>query len=121
MNLQALEEIINNNVEIIEEAANDNNADKDVVIGIAKFAVINGFDKLSDPQKYHFNNCIRHLIEDVQCPGYNHEFEEVPTECPNILDEDQLVEYYQNITEYCEQCEAQASDDAYRKAAFFRD
>ena len=65
MNLQALQEIIDNNVEILESSARDNGADENTVVGIAKYAVGNGFEKLSGNQKYHFDNCIRHLIEDV--------------------------------------------------------
>ena len=121
MNLEALKEILNNSVEIIEESAEDNNANKDTVVGIAKYAVINGYDNLSQSQKYHFDKSIRPLIEDVQCTGYNHEFEEVRTECTNILDEDRLIEHYRGDGEYCEQCEAQSSADAYSKESFFRD
>lgn len=115
MNLQALKEIINNNVGILESSARDNNTDENTIVGIAKYAAGNGFEKLSDNQKYHFEKCIRHLIENVQCSGYNHEFEEVPRECPNILDDHDLVEYYQNDGKYCESCEGQASADAHSK------
>ena len=121
MNLEALKEIINNNVEILESSARDNKANEATVVGIAKFAASNGYEKLSDPQKYHFNNSIRHLIESVQCSGYNHELEEMPRECPNVLDDDDLVEFYQNDGKYCESCEAQASADAHSKESFFRD
>ncbi|MDP5211962.1 hypothetical protein ORJ66_02755 [Pseudoalteromonas tunicata] len=121
MNLEALKEIIDNNVEILESSAKDNNADESTVVGIAKFAASNGYESLSKPQKYHFDNCIRHLIEDVQCSGYNHEFEESPRECPSILDDEDLVEYYQNDGKYCESCEGQASADAHSKESFFRD
>ena len=121
MNLLALKEIIDNNVEILESSAQENDADENTVVGIAKYAAANGYEKLSANQKYHFDNCIRHLIEDVKCPGYTHEFEEVPRDCPNILDDDDLVEYYQNDGKYCESCEGQASADAHTKETFFRD
>jgi len=121
MNLQALEEIIENHEKILESSAEDNNTDANVVIGIARFAVKNGFEALSNNQKYHFDNCIRHLIEDVQCSGYTHECEGVAYECINILDDSQLVEYYQEEGGYCEGCEAQASADAHSKESFFRD
>lgn len=45
----------------------------------------------------------------------------MPCECPNVLDDDDLVEFYQNDGKYCESCEAQASADAYSKESFFRD
>lgn len=121
MNLHALDEIINNNVEILESSARDNNADENTIVGIAKYAVKHGYDKLSGPQKFHFDNCIRPLIENVQCSGYTHEFEEIHQECHNILDDDDLVEYYQQNGKFCDSCEAQASADAHSKESFFRD
>lgn len=121
MNLEALKEIIDNNVEILEASARDNNAPEDTIVGIAKYAVNNGYDELSKHQKYHFDNCIRPLIENVRCSGYNHEFEEFPSECHNILNDDVLVEYYQNDGKYCESCEAQAAANAHSKDVFFRD
>lgn len=121
MNLEALKEIVDNNVELLVDSARDNSADESTVIGIAKYALGNGYEKLSAHQKYHFDNCIRPLIENIQCSGYSHEFEEVPRECHNILDDEDLVEYYQQGGKYCENCEAQASVDAHSKESFFRD
>ncbi|WP_163924078.1 hypothetical protein [Photobacterium sp. Alg240-V54] len=118
MNLEALKEIIKNSPEIIEESACDNGADENVVMGIAEFASRNGYDALSGHQKYHFDNSIRHLIEDVQCSGYTHEFEEEHHECPNILDDKDLVKYYQDDETYCESCQGQASADAHSKTSF---
>ncbi len=89
--------------------------------GIALFAVENGYEALSDKQKYHFDNAIRPLIEDVQCDGYTHELEEVHRECENILNDADLVEYYRNDDGFCESCQAQAEADAHSKASFFRD
>ena len=121
MNLEALKEIINNNHELLEASARDNSADENTVVGIARFASTNGYDKLSSNQKFHFDNCIRPLIEDVQCSGYNHECDEFISECPAILDDEDLVEYYQEQGKYCESCEGQASADAHSKESFFRD
>ena len=86
MNLDALKEINTNNPEILEKSARDNKADESTILGIAKFAAGNGYESLSSPQRFHFNNCIRPLIEDVLCSGYNHEFEEVPRACEAIFD-----------------------------------
>ena len=61
------------------------------------------------------------MIEDVQCSGYTHECEEVPRECEAILDDEDLVEYYQQQGKYCESCEAKASADAHSKELFMRD
>ena len=121
MNLEALQEIIENNIEILEASAREYGSDENAVVGIAKYTVVNGFEQLTDNQKYHFENCIRHLIEDIQCSGYTHELEEVSNECSNILDDEDLVEYYQNEGKYCESCEGQASADAHSKESFFRD
>lgn len=121
MNLEALEEINKNNPEILEQSARDNKADVSAVLGIALFAAENGYDKLSSAQKYHFDNCIRPLIEDVKCSGYTHECEEMPSNCDAILDDEDLVEYYKYQGKYCESCEAQASADAHSKESFFKD
>lgn len=121
MNLEALNEIIKNQIEILESSATKHGVDGSVIIGIAKYAVANSYDQLSAPQKYHFDNCIKHLIQDVQCSGYTHELEPVHHECTNILDDDELVEYYQNDGKYCLSCEAQSSADAHSKESFFRD
>jgi hypothetical protein len=121
MNLEALKEIIRNCPEILEESARDNGADESVVMGIAEFSSRNGYEALSENQKYHFDNAIRHLIEDVQCSGYTHELEEEHQECPNILDDDDLVEYYQNDGAYCESCQGQADADAHSKASYMAD
>jgi len=121
MNLNALKEIIDNNVEVLKDSARGNKANESTIIGIAQYAISNGYEALSTPQKYHFDNCIRPLIENVKCPGYKHEFEEVPHDCPNILDDDDLVEYYKLDGKYCESCEGQASTDAHSKESFFRD
>lgn len=121
MNFEALEEIIQNNVEILEAAARDNGVDENIILGVSKFAVANSYAALSVAQKYHFDNCIKPLIENVQCSGYNHEFEELRIECSNTLADDDLVEYYKFNEKYCESCEAQASADAHSKEAFMRD
>ncbi|EPM7948215.1 hypothetical protein ACTQ8R_001632 [Vibrio parahaemolyticus] len=121
MNLEALDEIITNNPEILEESAVNNGSEEHIVMGIARFAIANGYEALSDNQKYHFDNSIRHLIEDVQCSGYTHEFEEEHYECTNILDDDDLVEYYQNGGGFCENCQGQADADAHSKNSFMAD
>lgn len=120
MNLEALKEINKNHPEILEQSAKDNKADASTILGIALFVAENGCEKLSSSQEYHFDNCIRPLIEEVQCSGYTHECEEIPSNCDAILDDEDLVEYYK-WGKYCESCEAQASVDAHSKASFFKD
>lgn len=121
MNLNALDEINTNNPEILEQSAKDNGLDPEAVKGIALFVVGNGYEKLSDNQKYNFDNGIRDLIENVQCDGYTHEYDESPGNCPATLDDDDLVECYQTQEFYCESCQAKASADAHSKASFFKD
>ncbi|KGJ98248.1 hypothetical protein [Pseudoalteromonas sp. ND6B] len=121
MNLNALNEIVKNSPEVLEQSARDNGSDEGVVMGIARFVIGNGYDALSSNQQYHFDNVIRHLIEDIQCSGYTHEHEEYHRECTNILDDDDLVEYYQEQYGYCESCQGQADADAHSKATFMAD
>lgn len=121
MNLNALKEICTNKTEILEESARDNNADENTVVGIAKLAASKGYGRLTEKQKFHFDNCIMPLIENVQCIGYTHECEDGKIICNAILDDDDLVDHYRNNGKYCERCEAQASADAHSKNSFFRD
>ena len=121
MNLSALKEINQNSPEILNESSRNNKADEATITGIARVAAEKGYQALSNPQKYHFDNCIRPLIEDVQCSGYTHEFDDVKSECDNYLDDEVLVEYYQLQGKYCESCEAEESADAHTKESFMRD
>lgn len=121
MNLDALREINNNYPEILEQSARSNSVDKEVIKGIALFVVMNEYEALSDKKKYHFDNSIRHLIENVQCSGYTHELEERHIECKNILNDEVLVGFYQNDGVFCENCQGQSDADAHSKASFFRD
>ena len=121
MNLSALKEINQNSPEILNESSRNNKADEAMITGIAAFAAENGYQALREKQKYHFDNCIRPLIEDVQCSGYTHEFDDVKRECNNYLDDEELVEYYRLQGKYCESCEAQESADAHTKESFMHD
>lgn len=121
MNLDALKEINKNHEELLEESAKNNGSDPEVVKGIALKAASRGYDELSKNQKYHFDNSIRGLIENVQCEGYTHEFDETPSNCEAILKDEELVECYQNDVFYCEQCQGQSAADAHTKEQFFKD
>jgi len=121
MNLAALEEINQNNPEILNRSARKNKTDEATITGIALFAAKKGYQALSNSQKYHFDNCIKPLIENVRCSGYTHEFDDVKRECYVLLDDEVLVEYYQLQGKYCESCEAQESADAHTKKSFMRD
>jgi hypothetical protein len=121
MNLEALREICKNNPEILEQSALDNDSDPVAVKGIALSAIGKGYDALTVNQKYHFDKTIRKLIENVQCDGYTHELEEEHIECSAILNDEDLVKYYQNGGGYCESCQGEADSDAHSKARFFED
>ncbi|WP_355662502.1 hypothetical protein [Halomonas salifodinae] len=51
MNLEELKEIVYNNVEFLADSARGNSADESTVIGVAKYAIGNGCEKLSAHQK----------------------------------------------------------------------
>ncbi|MFM5646344.1 hypothetical protein [Aeromonas caviae] len=71
MNLEVLNYIVENAVEKIEELAEENNLDCHASVGVANFLLGNDGDvsKLSDKQRYHYENCIQPLIERVPCDG----------------------------------------------------
>lgn len=121
MNLEALKEINANCEERLEASAADAGANAEMVKGIALFAANNGYSTLSSNQKYHFDKVIKPLIENVQCAGYRHEFDETPAHCEATIDDERLVECYQSDIFYCEACEGQASADSHTKEKFFLD
>ncbi len=121
MNLDALKEILTNQVEILEESAKNNASDSSTVIGIAKYVVGNGYDKLSENQKYHFDKSIRHLIENVRCEGYQGPFGEDDNECQAILDDNDLVDCYRDDNFMCENCKGDAASDAHSRDRFMED
>jgi hypothetical protein len=71
MNLEVLEYIVDHAVERIEELADECSVDSSASIGVAKMLLFNNGDlsKLSEKQAYHYENCIKPLIERVQCEG----------------------------------------------------
>lgn len=121
MNLNALSEILTNQVEILEESANDNGVDVETILGVARDAAANGYDQLTDKQKYRFDQTIRHLIEDVECDGYQGLYGEDDPICEAILDDDDLVECYQEDNFLCEDCRADAANDGYSRDKFMED
>ncbi len=71
MNLEVLNHIISNAVEKIEELSKNNNLESDFSVGIANFLLGNegNVSKLSTKQRYHYDRCIKPLIERVSCYG----------------------------------------------------
>lgn len=115
MNLDALNYINKNCPEVLEQASKDNDVDESVIKGIALFVVQNGYEKLSDKQKYHFDNTIRPLIDGVKCEGFYNPYSGDRHECPAILPNKNLIAYYQNDERYCESCQSEADYMAHRK------
>ena len=123
MNLEALNEIVNNQENYIESAAKEAGVDEAMLIGVAKAAIGGGYDSLSPKQQYQFDNCLRPLIEDVSCVGYKHEVweEDMRTECPSTIPEERLVQAYRHDEWYCDNCQAQEDADAHSKEQFMKD
>ncbi|WP_104911932.1 hypothetical protein [Pseudomonas sp. LG1D9] len=70
MNLSALDHIVKNNPELIDENV-PAKADSAATLGVAKLVLGNGgnVDALTDKQRFHFDTYILPLIENVECDG----------------------------------------------------
>ncbi|PLX61557.1 hypothetical protein [Sedimenticola selenatireducens] len=71
MNLEVLHHLVKNDESLIETLAIENGIDQQASIGVAKLLDANGGDLsiLSNKQRFHFEKCIKPLIENVQCQG----------------------------------------------------
>lgn len=69
--MEVLNYIVENAVEKIENLAEANNIDSHASVGVANFLLGNEGDlgKLSEKQRFHYENCIKPLIENVRCEG----------------------------------------------------
>lgn len=121
MNLLALREIINNHEQILEELAQSMGLEEQSVRAAALIVADRGYDALVGRQVWVFDNTVRALIEDVPCNGYQGLFGEDQYECPNTLDDDDLVECYQNESFLCEVCQGNANSDSADRDSFMRE
>lgn len=121
MNLEALNYINKNCPEYLDQASRESGADEKTIRGISLFIINNGYEKLSDNQKYHFDKTIRPLIEGVKCDGFYNPYSRDRHDCSAILPNENLVAYYQNDERYCESCQSEADYMAHRKEQIDRE
>lgn len=124
MNLDALDELITNQEEIIRASAESNELNADNVWGVAQQVLgERGIDNLSEKQKYLYENAIRPLIENVPCEGWFDEYDGdhgSHYDCNNMIEKERLAECYRSGSMLCESCEEETTYRASRKAAFMR-
>lgn len=113
MNLRALSEIIENNEHCLEETAIDNKIKPESVRAAALIVNDKGYDALIGGQKWVFDTAILPLIHDVQCEGYRGPLGEDINDCQNIIDDEILDDCYRDEIFLCENCQANAANDAY--------
>ncbi|HGM4637733.1 hypothetical protein ACSJL2_001995 [Serratia sarumanii] len=121
MNIDALDYIVNTEVEIIHSSARTANVDADAAEGIAKQVVgEKGTDRLTPKQIYIFENAIKPLIEGVTCSGQWNEVIEEPY-CGAPIPDENLVEYYQNGEILCESCQSLSDEQQHTKRRIFNE
>ncbi|MHC8308208.1 hypothetical protein ACYZUC_01120 [Pseudomonas sp. GT1P32] len=110
MNIVALRHVVENNPELIEEnvPARGNPA---AAIGVAKFLVGNNgnVEALSENQRYHYENHIRPLVENVPCSGvFGPEDEDGNGGCigNGRIDDEDLDGCYILDEMLCQECQA---------------
>lgn len=111
MNLEVLKHIVDNEVEKIEELANENNLDCRASVGVASFLLGNDGDisKLSHKQQHYYQHCIQPLIEDVPCNGVIGMVEEGDTCNGNgYIDDQSLMGCYLEDDFKCQICQFDA-------------
>jgi hypothetical protein len=118
MNLNALNEIVLNQENYLEQSAEELGLDFGAVRAAALIVNDKGIDKLKGRQVWIFNNAVRPLIENVQCEGYRGPFGEDENDCQNMIDDAELDESYANESFYCESCQGVANNDAYDRDKF---
>jgi hypothetical protein len=93
MHLQALKWITDNKVELIEENVVGTKYDPSTTVGIAKLLLANkgDLDSLSAPQRYHYEEFIKPLIESVPCEGV---FGEDTCSGNGYIDDESLIGCY---------------------------
>lgn len=103
--IEILESIVNDNEELIRDLAQANKvSNPDVSIRVAKFLVAdaNNFSKMSEKQKYHYENAIEPLINDVPCEGMIGEYDSCRG--TGFIYEENLVWAYRDQDMRCQEC-----------------
>ena len=109
MNLAALDHIVKNNPELIEENV-PAKTDSATTVGIAKLVVANGgnVDALTDKQRFHFDSYILPLIENVACDGvFGPDMENGEDDCVGSgrIDDEDLEGCYIMDEMLCQECQ----------------
>lgn len=109
MNLAALDHIVKNNPELIEENV-PAKADSAATLGVAKFLVgkDGNIDALTEKQRFHFDNYILPLIENVECDGvFGHDIESGEDGCVGNgrIDDEDLDDCYMIGEMLCQECQ----------------
>lgn len=114
MNIDALDYIVNNEVEIIEDSAKSAGVKAGSAVGVSKQVVAEKTDKnLSDDQRFVFERAVRPLIEGLTCNRKMHDDNETIL-CGARLPDSQLYDYYAHDETYCENCRSDLDYQAYR-------
>ncbi len=108
MNLEVLAFIVDSAPEKIEELAGSEKVDSAASIGVAKALIGNGgnVEALSAKQKFHYENCIAPLIENVACDGVIGYHEDGSDTCSGngYIDEESLLASYMEDDFKCQLC-----------------
>ncbi|WP_434669144.1 hypothetical protein ACMYSO_02700 [Klebsiella sp. B345] len=121
MNLRALHFIVENAEECLVESANQTHREPNVVLGIARKVVAEQtVENLSEAQLFNFNTAILPLIHDVPCQGFMSPLDDEPVDCPNTIDDDNLLECYETETFLCPSCTAEGDDFHAHRENWFR-
>ncbi|SPZ52600.1 Uncharacterised protein [Serratia quinivorans] len=121
MNIDALEYLLENSIELIEESAISAGVNVDSAEGVAKQVVgEKTIEDLTIKQLYVFDKAIRPLIEGLTCSGQWNEVVEEP-ECGRPIPDANLVAYYQDDETLCESCQSLSDGQKDFKANIFRD
>ena len=103
--IEILKSIVDDNKELIIDLAKSNNIpNSDASVGVAKFLIADAgnFSKMSKDQKYHYENIIEPLINDVPCEGMIGEYDSCRG--TGFIDEENLVWAYRDQDMRCQEC-----------------
>lgn len=103
MNYEVLQHIVRNEPGRIEALADANSLDASASAGVAEFLAGNDGDVslLSSKQKYHYDNAIEPLVENVSCDGV---FGGDTCTGNGIIDDESLLSCYLEDNFLCQHC-----------------
>tara|TARA_Y100001937_G_C7012628_1_gene281663 strand:+ start:442 stop:798 length:357 start_codon:yes stop_codon:yes gene_type:complete len=104
MNLEVLQHIVENEPGMIEALAKENGLDPSASIGVAEFLIGNDGDisLLSAKQRYHYDNDIEPLVDNVPCDGV---FGEGTCTGNGVVDDESLLGCYLEDNFLCQHCQ----------------